>query len=339
MLAENAAPHISRECHTLRRGQMFSNSCWRVLLDGLAAARAHPRPGGLGKRVNFDTAAPPAIRPNGPGDPSPGMRPQADSLGPTATTVLRPERPREPPIRWPPPPQASLVEGRPPHSMLAENAAPHRSRECHTPRRGQMCRNSSSFGWHLSAARKIQQERFGPTASTPVNAAIGTEDLRRWCTVDDAGRSMLDRSFEKIGFSTRALDRILKVARTIADLLGSDAVPSPSSRRDHPVQKPGSKDDGVSCRAWAGGSPSPPFSKQLAPVWGYQLENDHTNSRQFYLRSQAPSHASITILAFLAPITSTPKRASSRWRIARITASPLLVRDNFSSTLIVTREE
>jgi magnesium chelatase family protein len=55
---------------------------------------------------------------------------------------------------------------------------------------------------------------------------MGPEDLRRWCTVDDAGRSMLDRSFEKLGLSARALDRILKVARTIADLGGSETIRS-----------------------------------------------------------------------------------------------------------------
>ncbi len=78
----------------------------------------------------------------------------------------------------------------------------------------------------VAAARIIQQERFGPTASTPVNAAMAPEELRRWCTVDDAGRSMLDRSFEKLGLSARALDRILKVARTIADLGGSETIRS-----------------------------------------------------------------------------------------------------------------
>ena len=78
----------------------------------------------------------------------------------------------------------------------------------------------------VAAARLIQQERFGRAASTPVNAAMGPEALRRWCTVDDAGRAMLDRSFEKLGLSARALDRILKVARTIADLGGNETIRS-----------------------------------------------------------------------------------------------------------------
>ncbi|HEX7180706.1 MAG TPA: YifB family Mg chelatase-like AAA ATPase [Thermoanaerobaculia bacterium] len=79
----------------------------------------------------------------------------------------------------------------------------------------------------VAAARAIQLERFGPAASTPVNAALGPEALRRFCQVDPAGRGLLDRAFEKLGLSARALDRILKVARTIADLAGSDAVRAP----------------------------------------------------------------------------------------------------------------
>lgn len=79
----------------------------------------------------------------------------------------------------------------------------------------------------VAAARAVQLARFGPAVSTPVNAALGPEALRRFCQVDPAGRALLDRAFEKLGLSARALDRILKVARTIADLAGSDAVRAP----------------------------------------------------------------------------------------------------------------
>jgi magnesium chelatase family protein len=74
------------------------------------------------------------------------------------------------------------------------------------------------------AARAIQRERFGAAAPTPVNAALGPEQLRRWCAVDPSGRQLLDTAFERLGLSARALDRVLKVARTIADLAGSDAI-------------------------------------------------------------------------------------------------------------------
>ena len=76
----------------------------------------------------------------------------------------------------------------------------------------------------VAAARTIQLDRFGPNTPTPNNATMGPEQLRRFCAVDPAGRSLLDAAFEKLGLSARALDRVLKVARTIADLAGSDSI-------------------------------------------------------------------------------------------------------------------
>ncbi len=55
---------------------------------------------------------------------------------------------------------------------------------------------------------------------------MGAESLNRFCAVDAAGRALLDAAFEKLGLSARALDRVLKVARTIADLAGSDSIRS-----------------------------------------------------------------------------------------------------------------
>jgi magnesium chelatase family protein len=78
----------------------------------------------------------------------------------------------------------------------------------------------------VAAARAVQIERFGPHIQTPTNSAMGPEQLRRFCAVDTAARGLLDNAFERLGLSARALDRVLKVARTIADLAGSDAVRS-----------------------------------------------------------------------------------------------------------------
>jgi len=50
---------------------------------------------------------------------------------------------------------------------------------------------------------------------------MDAEAVRRQCRLDAAGQALLDRAFEKLGLSARALARILKVARTIADLAGA----------------------------------------------------------------------------------------------------------------------
>jgi len=63
--------------------------------------------------------------------------------------------------------------------------------------------------------------------STPINAAIGPEDLRLHCRLEPDARRLLDTAFDRLRLSARALSRILKVARTIADLEASDVIRSP----------------------------------------------------------------------------------------------------------------
>lgn len=66
-------------------------------------------------------------------------------------------------------------------------------------------------------ARLIQSDRYqlSPTGS---NAAMSSREIRTYCNLSDAGRTILKNAMEKMGLSARAYDRILKVARTIADL-------------------------------------------------------------------------------------------------------------------------
>jgi magnesium chelatase family protein len=76
----------------------------------------------------------------------------------------------------------------------------------------------------VAAARAAQVDRFAPATATPCNAAMTPEQVGRFCTLDAGGRGLLAAAFEKLGLSAAATDRILKVARTIADLAGSDAI-------------------------------------------------------------------------------------------------------------------
>jgi magnesium chelatase family protein len=73
-------------------------------------------------------------------------------------------------------------------------------------------------------AREIQNARFENNEGIHCNAQIRTKQLREVCKIDEAGNQLLKTAMEKLGLSARAYDRILKVARTIADLDGSERI-------------------------------------------------------------------------------------------------------------------
>ena len=72
------------------------------------------------------------------------------------------------------------------------------------------------------AARAIQQRRFAGTA-TRHNGQMTHRQIRQFCKLDDAGMNLLRATMTELGLSARAHDKILRVARTIADLDESDA--------------------------------------------------------------------------------------------------------------------
>lgn len=67
-------------------------------------------------------------------------------------------------------------------------------------------------------ARKIQEKRFAAEEHIHSNAQMTSKMLRTYCRIDTAGQNLLKNAMEKLNLSARAYDRILKVARTIADL-------------------------------------------------------------------------------------------------------------------------
>jgi len=73
-------------------------------------------------------------------------------------------------------------------------------------------------------AREIQDARFENNEGIHCNAQIRTKQLKEVCKIDEAGNQLLKTAMEKLGLSARAYDRILKVARTIADLDGSERI-------------------------------------------------------------------------------------------------------------------
>lgn len=70
------------------------------------------------------------------------------------------------------------------------------------------------------AARKLAAQRFQGKSGISCNAEMRSHHLRDFCVLDDASRNLLEGAIRKLGLSARAMDRVLKVARTIADLAG-----------------------------------------------------------------------------------------------------------------------
>lgn len=85
---------------------------------------------------------------------------------------------------------------------------------------------STAVRTRVLAARHVQLARFRGRAVF-CNAAMTARDLRRHATPDDAAAQLLEQAMAKLSLSARAYTRILKVARTIADLDGRDQVGAP----------------------------------------------------------------------------------------------------------------
>jgi magnesium chelatase family protein len=71
----------------------------------------------------------------------------------------------------------------------------------------------------VDQAWQLQQRRAGKP-----NARLSTKEVERHCAIDRASRKLLEAAMLRLSLSARAYHRVLKVARTIADLAGSDAI-------------------------------------------------------------------------------------------------------------------
>jgi len=70
----------------------------------------------------------------------------------------------------------------------------------------------------------VQYKRFVEIEEVHANAQMSPNMVRKICAIDDGGRALIKQAMEKLGLSARAYDRILKVARTIADLADSENI-------------------------------------------------------------------------------------------------------------------
>ena len=82
---------------------------------------------------------------------------------------------------------------------------------------------SAAIAQRVRSAMAAQRRRLGARGA-PANAFMSAAELRKHCSLPAGAASVLETAMNKLGFSARSLDKILKVARTIADLAGSEAV-------------------------------------------------------------------------------------------------------------------
>ena len=83
---------------------------------------------------------------------------------------------------------------------------------------------SATVRQRVERARAIQRERFRGQRGVHTNASMSARDLRRWCAVSAPVEGLLQNAVSRLGLSARAYHRILKIARTLADLDGAAAI-------------------------------------------------------------------------------------------------------------------
>ncbi len=82
---------------------------------------------------------------------------------------------------------------------------------------------SSAIKARVDLARKRQLARFGESSGL-CTARMGPEQMRRFCRLDASGEALMKQAFDAMGLTARSYDRILRVARTVADLDGSEDI-------------------------------------------------------------------------------------------------------------------
>lgn len=86
--------------------------------------------------------------------------------------------------------------------------------------------SSKAIRDRVITARSIQNKRYQELEGVFCNAQLEPKQMKVWCVVDEMGEQLLKNAVERLGFSARSYNRILKVARTIADLEASKKIKS-----------------------------------------------------------------------------------------------------------------
>lgn len=82
---------------------------------------------------------------------------------------------------------------------------------------------SAQIKERINRVRKLQRERFA-NDGIMTNAEMGSRELAKYCQIDKDCERLLQKAFDKLNLSARGTTRILKVARTIADIEGEENI-------------------------------------------------------------------------------------------------------------------
>lgn len=88
-------------------------------------------------------------------------------------------------------------------------------------------RSSAEIRENVMRARNIQTERFQRLSSIHCNAQMQNKQIKTYCEIDESGEKLIKTAMDRLGFSARSYHRILKVARTIADLANEENIQPP----------------------------------------------------------------------------------------------------------------
>ena len=90
--------------------------------------------------------------------------------------------------------------------------------------------SSAQIRERVVKAREIQKKRFA-NSTAAANAFMTVSEIKKYCALPDGGGEILEMAMKKLGLSARSLDKIMKTARTIADLAGSENI-----KKEHIVE-------------------------------------------------------------------------------------------------------
>jgi len=111
---------------------------------------------------------------------------------------------------------------------------------------------SEAIRTRVQAARDIQQKRFSNNGSSDIicNADMRVGEIRQFCKLQDEGQSLMRAAMTQLNLSARAYHRILKLARTIADLAGSEEIQSTHLAEALHASQSSEVDDGLIKISW-----------------------------------------------------------------------------------------